>query len=693
MACPPHFCTAAAPVAPGRLAVSADRFDPRFYERLYELPVYSAKGDATVDGGGGLRLNNYGFSPLNDGSGESGAGESEEPYQRQMYIELLQAAPAWWRRQPHPQQQHQVMEVGCGNGGGLEYLRCAAPAGTIIHGVDCSAAALRRTTPGSAPAAAPAVAPAAASAASAAAATTALPTVELHQADAARLPARDGSVDLLLSVEASGCFREPGRFLREARRVLRPRGDGCGGAVAAEEKEDEPSCLLLADYRKVDAATGSGRSGRGQQQHPESVGWLRGMAARAGLRIVSERVITAAVVAACRADSARRERLIEAHVAPPSLQPQLREFAAVVGSAQFEALAAGMAEYFIWRLERLEVGEEGYDAWVDTEVERAGEASAAEVQVAEGAVRLSEMTVARGDALSCEPPEYEEGEEEEDKYAKVEDPMVEDLPRYYDDYTAVQPGLALLVEHYEVILAEARAAMASEWVLWPEEIRYDKEGDSSSGRANDWRVFPFIYTFPADDPSAMKSVDACCTICPKTVEILRRIPGLRTALFSKLGPGTVLGAHRGWADLSNHILRCHLGLVVPGDGTQCGTWVQGEVRHHKNAEIIVFDDSLLHKVRWPGGSWCCLRRCPRAHLLTDRRPNSLLRWRFFAPGLQRNRRRARGTHCRRRAPARRAKGTRKGRSHEGARRAHLAVQLTAAEHSPAVCRCIFVVVF
>jgi aspartyl/asparaginyl beta-hydroxylase (cupin superfamily) len=90
-------------------------------------------------------------------------------------------------------------------------------------------------------------------------------------------------------------------------------------------------------------------------------------------------------------------------------------------------------------------------------------------------------------------------------------------------------------------------------------------------------------------------VEACCKLCPKTVALLKRVPGVRTALLSKLGPGTVLGAHRGWADLSNHILRTHLGLIVPGDGAQCGTWVQGEVRHHAEREIIVFDDSLLHK--------------------------------------------------------------------------------------------------
>ena len=38
---------------------------------------------------------------------------------------------------------------------------------------------------------------------------------------------------------------------------------------------------------------------------------------------------------------------------------------------------------------------------------------------------------------------------------------------------------------------------------------------------------------------------------------------MRTALFSRLEPNTTLGAHTGWADLANHVLRLHIPLVVP----------------------------------------------------------------------------------------------------------------------------------
>jgi beta-hydroxylase len=103
--------------------------------------------------------------------------------------------------------------------------------------------------------------------------------------------------------------------------------------------------------------------------------------------------------------------------------------------------------------------------------------------------------------------------------------------------------------------------------------------------------------------------------------MLRSIPTMRTALFSKLGPGTKLSTHTGWADLANYVLRVHLCLHLPGtapstnslktslltlpcsfafhstgiaDGC-CGLLVDGEVQYHKEGQIIVFDDSKPHR--------------------------------------------------------------------------------------------------
>jgi hypothetical protein len=58
------------------------------------------------------------------------------------------------------------------------------------------------------------------------------------------------------------------------------------------------------------------------------------------------------------------------------------------------------------------------------------------------------------------------------------------------------------------------------------------------------QVFPFCYTFPGNDPSKTEWVDTSMAQCPLTTAVLKSIPGLRTALFSRLGPHTVLGTHQ-----------------------------------------------------------------------------------------------------------------------------------------------------
>lgn len=92
-----------------------------------------------------------------------------------------------------------------------------------------------------------------------------------------------------------------------------------------------------------------------------------------------------------------------------------------------------------------------------------------------------------------------------------------------------------------------------------------------------FQVFPFVHTFPAYDESRRTWVESSCKRCPETAAVLRRLPNIRTALFSRLGGGSRISGHRGWADLANHVLRCHLPIKVPSDGV-CGLWVESEVR-------------------------------------------------------------------------------------------------------------------
>lgn len=167
----------------------------------------------------------------------------------------------------------------------------------------------------------------------------------------------------------------------------------------------------------------------------------------------------------------------------------------------------------------------------------------------------------------------------------VPDSCFAHLANFYE-WEEVYPELRLLLDQFDVIRDEANAVGG--WTPWPE--YHFREGGGS-----DWRVFPFLHTFPALDESRSSWIEATCKRCPETVKLLKRIPRLRTALLSRLGPNTKLSAHTGWEDLANHVLRVHLTIKTPRPERVCGVWVEGEVRHHREKEFIVFDDSKIHK--------------------------------------------------------------------------------------------------
>ena len=85
-------------------------------------------------------------------------------------------------------------------------------------------------------------------------------------------------------------------------------------------------------------------------------------------------------------------------------------------------------------------------------------------------------------------------------------------------------------------------------------------------------------------------IEENATRCPKTTEVLKRIPNLRTAGFSKLGAGAHIKPHKGYTDA---VLRCHLGLVIPeGD---CALKVEETVYNWQEGKAFIFNDRLLHE--------------------------------------------------------------------------------------------------
>lgn len=79
-------------------------------------------------------------------------------------------------------------------------------------------------------------------------------------------------------------------------------------------------------------------------------------------------------------------------------------------------------------------------------------------------------------------------------------------------------------------------------------------------------------------------------LCPRTTELLAKIPCINAAMFTVLPPGSRLGAHR---DPFAGSLRYHLGLVTP-NSPDCYIEVDGERYYWKDGEAVVFDETYIH---------------------------------------------------------------------------------------------------
>jgi SAM-dependent methyltransferase len=179
-----------------------------------------------------------------------------------------------------------VLEVGCGRGGGLAYLaRALRPRSAT--GVDYSDRAIAFCAGYHRPSGARFV-----------------PGAAEH------LPFAGGSFDAVVNIESSHCYSSMEQFLREVGRVLRPGGH-----------------LLFADFRPA-----------GQ------VDELRTTLAGAGFALIAEQAITPNVVRALDLDNERKLELIRRYV-PRLLGGRVAQFAAIRGTAVYEALRTGRLDY------------------------------------------------------------------------------------------------------------------------------------------------------------------------------------------------------------------------------------------------------------------------------------------------------------------------------------------------------------
>jgi ubiquinone/menaquinone biosynthesis C-methylase UbiE len=231
-----------------------------------------------------VTLMNYGYAHA-DGARIWLEPEHEaERYALQLYHHVATGVPL---------EGKDVLEVGCGRGGGAAYIsRCLKPRQMV--GVDRTASSIdfaRRHF-------------------------ATQKNLHFKEADAHDLPFEEASFDAVVNIESAQHYHDIGRFFAEVHRVLKPGGH-----------------LLIACFE--DASKGV---------------FPRQALGRSKLVRVREEDITPGVMRAMELDSARREQLARKLV-PPFLRGLAGEFAGVRGTVLYESFATGGCPYlyFVYR--------------------------------------------------------------------------------------------------------------------------------------------------------------------------------------------------------------------------------------------------------------------------------------------------------------------------------------------------------
>ena len=148
------------------------------------------------------------------------------------------------------------------------------------------------------------------------------------------------------------------------------------------------------------------------------------------------------------------------------------------------------------------------------------------------------------------------------------------------------PSLELFEQNYEVIKAELEQVLAYQDNL-PRYHEIDDDLLYASGRYNRdkrWNIFMlFCY---GEKPQFNRS------LCPKTCEVLDRIPNLCQGFFSILDPGKSIPRH---TSPSRYYLRYHLGLKIPKNNPPM-LHIKDHYYTWRNGEGVLFDDSWEHDI-------------------------------------------------------------------------------------------------
>ncbi len=214
---------------------------------------------------------------------------------------------------------------------------------------------------------------------------------------------------------------------------------------------------------------------------------------------------------------------------------------------------------------------------------------AGEVEVGEAREMIPDLTVMSGAVMPDSPLQAERDRPFLIKYGKY---LRGTFDRFIARFSLVSNDPVLDVRdfawtqalraNWQAIRAEAIAA-----ALDPHQapsLSHISPDHRAIAPANKWRSF-FLYGYGYFVPENLAR-------CPETTRLVESIPGLNSAFFSILAPGTHIPAHRG---VTKGLITCHLGLVVPRDG-DARMRIDDRVVRWSEGETLIFDDTYDHEV-------------------------------------------------------------------------------------------------
>ena len=238
---------------------------------------------STIDQKGDILFMNWGYNDEND---EISLTASDEPnrYPIQLYHRLARTVDLKGKN---------ILEIGCGRGGGLDYITRTFKPATAI-GVDLEQ---RATDFGKK--------------------HFNVEGLSFKQGDALKLPFDDSAFDVVLNVESSHRYPDMNKFLTNVERVLKPNG-----------------YFLFTDFR-----------------NPESIPELLEMIKLFDFEWIDKVRINKQVLSGLTKDSERRRQLVIKYM-PRFLHKTALNFAGVSDSQIYKMIESGEYEYFIFILRK-----------------------------------------------------------------------------------------------------------------------------------------------------------------------------------------------------------------------------------------------------------------------------------------------------------------------------------------------------